>query len=167
MAMVFFSTQSSHAQAPAKLSFGIGSLISEQAISNWNIDVDSKGHGLPVGQGNVQDGEIIFQQQCVACHGVKGAGAIAHQLVGGGNLDSERPIKTVGSYWPFATTIFDYIKRAMPYPAPQSLTNDQVYSLTAYLLYLNHIIPEKSVMNKDTLPLVEMPNRNGFIQVGK
>jgi cytochrome c len=110
-------------------------------------------------------GEPLYQQQCASCHGNKGQGAIANRLVGGGNLNTDKPIKTVGSFWPYPTTLFDYIKRAMPYQAPQSLSNDQVYALSAYILYLNNIIQKDDVIDAKTLRLVKMPNRDGFIPI--
>ena len=144
---------------------GLGSQISEYQIQKWNIDVGPRGAGLPPGSGSVMAGQVQYQQQCANCHGDQGQGGIANRLVGGGGLNSNNPIKTVGSYWPYATTIFDYIKRAMPHNAPQSLTDDQVYAAAAYILYLNKIIDQNAVMNAKTLPLVKMPNRDGFIQV--
>jgi cytochrome c len=146
-------------------STGLGKSISEQQLQAWNIDVNAKGVGLPAGSGSVTAGELVFQQQCASCHGAQGQGGVANRLVGGGGLNTANPIKTVGSYWPYATTIFDYIRRAMPHNAPQSLSNDQVYAVTAYILYLNKIIPTDSVMNAQTLPLVKMPNQHGFIPV--
>ena len=109
--------------------------------------------------------EVLFQQQCASCHGDKGQGSIANRLVGGGALNTNSPVKTVGSFWPYSTTIFDYTRRAMPHNAPQSLTNDQVYAATAYILYLNKIISQDAVMDEKTLPLVRMPNRDGFIPI--
>jgi S-disulfanyl-L-cysteine oxidoreductase SoxD len=144
---------------------GLGSQISEQQIQKWNIDVGPSGVGLPPGSGSVAAGQVLYQQQCANCHGDKGQGGIANRLVGGGGLNSNNPVKTVGSFWPYATTIFDYVKRSMPHNAPQSLTDDQVYSATAYILYLNKIIDQNTVMDAKTLPLVKMPNRDGFIQV--
>lgn len=144
---------------------GLGSQISEQQIQKWNIDVGPSGAGLPPGSGSVMAGQVLYQQQCANCHGDKGQGSIANRLVGGGGLNSNNPVKTVGSFWPYATTIFDYIKRSMPHNAPQSLTDDQVYAATAYVLFLNKIIDQNAVMNAKTLPLVKMPNRDGFIQV--
>ena len=148
-----------------KKSTGLGKSISEQQLQAWNIDINAKGVGLPAGSGSVTAGELVFQQQCASCHGAQGQGGVANRLVGGGGLNTANPIKTVGSYWPYATTIFDYIRRAMPHNAPQSLSNDQVYAVTAYILYLNKIIPTDSMMNAQTLPLVKMPNQNGFIPV--
>ena len=146
---------------------GLGKSISEDQIRAWNIDIGPSGVGLPAGSGTVAAGEKLYQQQCAACHGDKGQGGPANRLVGGGALNTDKPVKTVGSFWPYSTTIFDYIRRAMPHQAPQSLTNDQVYAATAYILYLNKIIPADQVINAKTLPLVKMPNRDGFIPIEK
>ena len=144
---------------------GLGKPISEDQIRAWNIDVGPSGAGLPAGFGTVAAGEKLYQQQCAVCHGDKGQGGPANRLVGGGALNTDKPVKTVGSFWPYSTTIFDYIKRAMPHQAPQSLTNNQVYAATAYILYLNKIISADQVIDSKTLPLVKMPNREGFIPV--
>ena len=146
-------------------SVGLGRSISEDQIRAWNIDVEPSGAGLPAGSGTVAAGEKLYQQQCASCHGDKGQGGPANRLVGGGSLNTDKPVKTVGSFWPYPTTIFDYIRRAMPHQAPQSLTNDQVYSATAYILYMNKIITVDQVMDAKTLPLVKMPNRDGFIPI--
>jgi cytochrome c len=144
---------------------GIGKPISENQIRAWNIDIGPSGAGLPPGSGNAIVGERLYQQQCASCHGNQGQGGPANRLVGGGSLNTNNPVKTVGSFWPYSTTIFDYVKRAMPHQAPQSLTDDQVYAATAYILYLNNIIGKDEVINAKTLPLVKMPNRDGFILI--
>ena len=144
---------------------GLGKPVHESYLQAWNIDIRADGTGLPSGSGTAAIGEGIYQQQCPSCHGDKGQGGTANRLVGGGSLNTDKPIKTVGSFWPYATTIFDYIRRAMPYQAPQSLSNDQVYALTAYILYLNKIIPQSQVIDAKSLPLVKMPNKDGFIVV--
>lgn len=154
-------TSSYHTNGPV----GLGRPISESQIHLWNIDISPNGEGLPAGSGTAIAGEALFQQQCASCHGDKGQGSIANRLVGGGALNTNSPVKTVGSFWPYSTTIFDYTRRAMPHNAPQSLTNDQVYAATAYILYLNKIIPKEAVMDAKTLPLVRMPNRDGFIPI--
>ena len=146
---------------------GLGKPVTENQIQAWNIDVGPSGAGLPYGSGTAIAGEIIYQQKCASCHGDKGQGGIANRLVGGGSLNTDKPVKTVGSFWPYATTIFDYVKRAMPHQAPQSLTDDQVYALTAYILYMNQIVSKDEVMNAKSLPLVKMPNRDGFIPIVK
>ena len=144
---------------------GLGKPITENQIQAWNIDVGPSGAGLPPGSSTAIIGEKLYQQQCASCHGDQGQGGVANRLVGGGSLNTNSPVKTVGSFWPYSTTIFDYVKRAMPHQAPQSLTDDQVYAATAYILYLNKIIPKDAVMDPKTLPLVKMPNRDGFIRI--
>ncbi len=122
------------------------------------------GDNLPEGSGTVTQGKPLYETHCTSCHGVEGQGSLARQLVGGrGTLDSDAPIKTIGSYWPYATTIFNFTRRAMPYTAPMSLSNDDYYAITAYLLNKNDIIADDAVMDKDTLPAVRMPNRDGFV----
>lgn len=144
--------------------YGVGHAASERDLAAWNIDVAADGAGLPAGSGSVTNGKTIYAQQCAACHGAKGEGKPADQLVGGkGTLASANPVKTIGSFWPYATTVFDFINRAMPYNAPQSLTPDEVYSVTAYLLYLNGVVAADTVLDARSLPKVRMPNRDGFI----
>jgi S-disulfanyl-L-cysteine oxidoreductase SoxD len=149
------------AAEPARL--GIGRVATPGEIAGWDIDVRADGQGLPAGRGSVHDGEKIYAETCAACHGAKGEGKPADQLVGGfGTLATAHPVRTVGSYWPYATTLFDFIRRAMPYDAPQSLTADQIYAVSAYILYLNRIVAEDAVLDAVSLPKVAMPNRNGF-----
>lgn len=143
--------------------YGLGGALTPQELAGWDIDASPDGRGLPPGRGTATAGAAVYAQQCAACHGAKGEGKPANRLVGGqGSLASAAPLKTVGSFWPYATTLFDYIRRAMPHNAPQSLTPDQVYGVTAYLLNLNGIIGADAEMNAQTLPKVEMPNRKGF-----
>ncbi|WP_100379153.1 c-type cytochrome [Polynucleobacter brandtiae] len=144
-------------------STGLGKTISENQIQAWNIDISPTGAGLPPGSGTAKSGEKLYQQKCASCHGDKGQGGPANRLVGGGGLNTNTPIKTVGSFWPYSTTIFDYVRRAMPHQAPQSLSNTQVYEATAYILYMNQIITKDEVIDAHSLPLVRMPNRSGFI----
>ena len=154
-----------------------GETPTAEQIAAWDIDVRPDGLGLPEGKGSVADGEEIYQQKCALCHGDFGEGADRWPpLAGGeGSLKSQRmhgemeaPHKTIGSYWPYLSTVFDYIKRAMPYPAPQSLTDDEVYAITAYLLYLNEIkvdgeeIDEDFVLSKDNFSTVKLPNEKNF-----
>ena len=146
--------------------FGFGRPATEEEIAGWDIDVEPDGTGLPEGRGTVAQGEAIFNQSCVACHGQGGEGGPMDRLVGGfGSLDTDQPVKTVGSYWPYATTLYDYVNRAMPFDNPGSLTPDEVYAVVAYVLYLNDIVGEDAVMDAESLPRVEMPNRDGFIEV--
>ncbi|MBR0799945.1 cytochrome c [Bradyrhizobium jicamae] len=150
--------------------FGLGTPVTPEQIRPWDIDVRPDGTGLPPGQGTVEKGEKIFAEQCSACHGDKGQTPAKgfDKLVGGkGTLATAKPVQTVGSYWPYATTIFDYVHRAMPFPSPQSLSNDEVYSVVAYLLYLNDIVPRDTVLNADALKKVKMPNADGFIPDGR
>jgi S-disulfanyl-L-cysteine oxidoreductase SoxD len=135
-------------------------------IAGWDISVGPDGVGLPPGRGTAAAGAAVYEQKCQVCHGAKGAGQPNDRLVGGqGTLASKTPVRTIGSYWPYATTVFDYVRRAMPYIQPQSLTNDEVYAVTAYLLSLNGIIGEGEEMNAQTLPKVKMPNQANFIVV--
>lgn len=145
--------------------YGYGHVASAEEIAGWNIDVRPDGTGLPPGKGTVADGANTYMEQCAACHGTFGEGAGRYpKLAGGdGTLTSDRPEPTVGSYWPFATTVFDYINRAMPFPAPHSLTADQVYAITAYVLNVNNLVDTDFVADAQTLPKVKMPNHDHFI----
>jgi mono/diheme cytochrome c family protein len=133
-------------------------------IAGWDISISPDGSGLPPGSGTSAAGAAVYAAKCQACHGEKGAGQPNDRLVGGhGTLAAPAPVRTIGSYWPYATTVFDYVRRAMPYQQPQSLTNDEMYAVTAYLLHLNGVIAEGDAMNAQTLPQVKMPNRDNFI----
>ncbi len=151
--------------ALAQQSPNLGKPISPEDLAPWDISIGTDGAGLPAGSGTVKQGEAVFMAKCQACHGEKGAGRPNDRLVGGqGSLPGDKPpIKTVGSYWPYATTLFDYIRRAMPLNESKSLTSDEVYGVVAYLLNLNGVIPESETMNAQSLPKVAMPNRDGFI----
>ncbi|MGD8341661.1 MAG: cytochrome c [Gammaproteobacteria bacterium] len=143
---------------------GLGVEISAEDLAPWDISIETDGSGLPPGSGDVATGETVYTRNCLACHGEEGAGQPNDRLVGGhGTLTDLNQVRTIGSYWPYASTVFDYIRRSMPFTAPQSLTDDEVYSLTAYLLYLNGIIEEDDVMNARTLARIRMPNRDGFV----
>jgi len=143
-----------------------GAAVSANEIARWDISIPPSGAGLPAGSGDVKRGEAVYVAQCQACHGPKGAGKPADPLVGGaGSLATGKPMRTVGSFWPYATTLFDYTRRAMPLNKPLSLTNDEVYAVTAYVLYLNGIVGENAQMNVQTLPQVKMPNRDGFVDM--
>jgi S-disulfanyl-L-cysteine oxidoreductase SoxD len=144
--------------------FGFGHPATAEEISGWNIDIAPDGTGLPPGSGSVAQGKDLYDRLGAKCHGAKGEGTeTAPALVGGiGSLATDQPVKTVGSYWPYATTLFDYIHRAMPADKPQSLAPDEVYALCAYLLYLNGIVPEDAIMDAQSLPKVVMPNHAGF-----
>lgn len=144
--------------------FGFGQPASEEEIAGWDIDVKPDGTGLPPGSATVEDGKQAWATYGAAWHGANGEGTqYAPALVGGiGSLDSDQPVKTVGSYWPYATSVFSYIRRAMPANAPQSLTADEYYALTAWVLWANGIIDEDQVIDQDTLPTIVMPNQDGF-----
>jgi cytochrome c len=142
----------------------LGREVTAAEIAGWDISIPPDGSGLPPGDGTAAAGATVYAAKCQSCHGEQGAGKPNDPLVGGqGTLASPRPVRTIGSYWPYATTVFDYVRRSMPYQQPQSLTNDEVYAVTAYLLHLNGIIAENEAMNARTLPQVKMPNRNNFI----
>lgn len=144
--------------------FGLGQPAPESDMAVWNIDVSPDGQGLPPGQGTVKQGAEVYAIKCAACHGPTGQEGPNDVLVGGrGSLRTAKPLKTIGSYWPYATTLFDYLRRAMPFTAPQSLKPDEIYALVAWLLHQNHIIAEDAILDAHSLPKVEMPNRNGFI----
>ena len=145
------------------LAYDFGRPATQDEIALWNIDVRPDGKGLPPGSGTVMQGKQVFAENCAGCHGDNGVGGLKDRLVGGqGTLASAHPIKTVGSYWPYATTLFDYIHRAMPYQAPGSLSNDDTYALAAYILSLNGILPADGKLDRDSLPKVKMPNRDHF-----
>jgi S-disulfanyl-L-cysteine oxidoreductase SoxD len=146
------------------LAYEFGRTATPEEVKQWDIDVRPDGKGLPDGSGTVGHGKEVYAENCAACHGENGQGGIKDHLVGGqGTLASDNPIKTVGSFWPYATTLFDYIHRAMPYQAPGSLSVDDYYAVTAYLLSLNGILAPDGKLDKETLPGVRMPNRDGFI----
>ena len=144
----------------------LGRPATSAEIAGWDISIPPDGTGLPPGSGAPDQGAVVYTQKCQSCHGEKGAGKPNDPLVGGqGTLTSTSPVRTIGSYWPYATTIFDYVRRAMPYTESKSLTNEEVYAVTAYLLHLNGTIGTQDVMNAHTLPQVKMPNRDNFIVV--
>jgi S-disulfanyl-L-cysteine oxidoreductase SoxD len=143
--------------------YGFGRTPTPAEIAALDIDVRPDGQGLPAGHGSAHDGAQIFATTCAACHGAKGEKAGIGPLAGGfGTLTAAKPVKTIGSYWPYATSLFDYIRRAMPFNAPESLTDDQVYAVTAYVLSLNKIVPDGAVLDAQSLPKIKMPNRDGF-----
>lgn len=148
----------------ARAEFGFGKPATPEEIAGWNISIGRDGSNLPPGSGDTKAGAALYAERCVACHGENAEGGIGDRLVGGqGSLTADPPVKTIGSYWPYATTLFDYIRRAMPQDSPQSLTADEVYALSAYLLQINGIVPEGAVMDARSLPAVQMPNRDGFV----
>ena len=144
----------------------LGRVATPAQIAGWDISVGPDGAGLPPGRGTAATGATVYEQKCQACHGAKGAGQPNDRLVGGhGTLAGKAPVRTIGSYWPYPTTVFDYVRRSMPYTQSQSLSDDEVYAVTAYLLNLNGIIGEHDEMNAQTLPKVKMPNQANFIIV--
>ncbi|KJC34138.1 cytochrome C [Bradyrhizobium sp. LTSP849] len=148
------------AQSP----YGIGRPATATEIAGWNIDIGPDGSNLPEGRGTVSQGRDVFAQQCASCHGEKGQGGLGDRLVGGqGTIDTPKPIRTVGSYWPYATTLFDYIRRAMPQNAPQSLSNDDVYAVSAYILSLNGLVAADAALDAKSLAAIRMPNRDRFV----
>ena len=143
--------------------YGIGRMATDAEIAGWNIDIGRNGENLPPGSGTVAHGKEIFAEQCAACHGEKGQGGVGERLVGGrGTIATPKPIKTVGSFWPYAPTLFDYIRRAMPQNAPQSLSNDDVYAVSAYILNMNGLLPADATLDAKTLSAIKMPNRDMF-----
>jgi len=143
-----------------------GQPITPTDLAAWDISIAPDGVGLPSGSGTPAQGAGVYAERgCALCHGEKGGGGPSGPLVGGGPLNStdRDPVKLIGNYWPYATTIFDFTRRAMPWPQPKSLTADETYAVTAYLLALAKIIGENEVMNAETLPKVRMPNRDGFV----
>jgi cytochrome c len=151
----------SPAQSP---SFAVGHTPSPEHLKAIDIEVTPDGKGLAPGSGSAAAGKDVYTRRCETCHGPTGKEGPQDILVGGkGSLASERPLKTVGSYWPYATTLWDYIRRAMPFDHPGTLTLDEIYGVTAYVLFMNGIVGENDMLNESTLPHVKMPNRNGFV----
>ena len=146
--------------APSRFEFGADA--SEARIALWDIDVKPDGEGLPPGSGTVAEGEQVYLTQCVACHGPTGTEGPNDRLVGTDAWEEWPGSRTVGGYWPYATTLYDYIVKAMPQLTPGTLTADQTYAAIAYILYLNDIVPEDAVMNAETLAAVQMPARDRF-----
>jgi cytochrome c len=152
------------APARAQSQYGIGRAATDAEIAGWNIDIGRDGSNLPPGSGNVSHGREVFEQQCAACHGANGEGGVGDRLVGGqGTLATNKPVKTVGSYWPYAPTLFDYIRRAMPQNAPQSLSNEDVYAVSAYILNLNGLVAADARLDAKSLAAIRMPNREMFV----
>jgi cytochrome c len=159
-AAIALATPALSADAPS-----FGQAIAPADLAPWDISIDPDGAGLPPGRGTAAEGAAVFAAKCQACHGEKGAGKPNDVLVGGiGTLaPGKAPVKTVGSYWPYATTLFDYIRRAMPYNATKSMTPDELYAVSAYILNLNGVVGADEVIDAQSLPKVKMPNRDGFI----
>jgi cytochrome c len=141
----------------------LGKPITQADLAEWDINVLPDGSNLPPGSGKAADGAKIFAEKCVACHGENGQGGVAARVIGGPPKATLDGGKTIANYWPYATTVFDFIRRSMPWTQPRSLTDQEVYALTAYLLAANKIIGQDDEMNATTLPKVKMPNRDNFV----
>ena len=149
---------------PTSQLFNIGRTPTPEEIAAWDISVTPDGEGLPPGSGTAAEGQNIYSVRCTECHGASGREGPHDILVGGqGTLASETPLKTVGSFWPYAPTLWDYINRAMPFETPGTMSPDAVYSTVAYVLFLNELVAEDQLLDATTLPLIKMPNRDGFI----
>jgi mono/diheme cytochrome c family protein len=149
------------AQSPK---YGVGRAATPEEVKAWDISISPDGTGLPEGSGTAVQGKEVYASKCAKCHGGQGQGGDEGPLVGGqGTLRTPKPLKTVGSFWPYATTLFDYTRRAMPFKQPGTLTPNQVYAVVAHVLFLNGIIGENTVMDAKSLPQVKMPNRGGFV----
>ena len=145
---------------------GLGRLATPEEIAAWDIDVRPDGQGLPVGSGDAGTGDKIFQERCAACHGDFGEGAGRWPVLAGGfdTLDSDNPVKTIGSYWPYLSTVYDYIRRAMPFGEAQSLSADETYSLVAYLLYLNDVVDDENFeLSNKNFTSIRLPNEKKFV----
>ena len=145
--------------------FNLGQIATKEEVAGWDIDVRPDGLGAPIGSGTALIGEEIYTEQCAACHGDFGEGADRWPALVGGedSLASHDPEKTTGSYWPYASTIYDYVYRSMPFGEAQSLTYDETYKIVAYLLNMNDIIDEDFILSNDNIGKIKMPNRNGFL----
>jgi len=145
--------------------FGLGTLATADEVAGWDIDVRPDGVGAPVGSGDAVTGEEVFAERCASCHGDFGEGVDNWPVLAGGRgtLSSHDPVKTVGSYWPYVSTAYDYIYRAMPFGEAQSLTYDETYSVVAYILYMNDVIADDFVLSNENIGTVKMPNRDGFL----
>lgn len=153
---------SSHASADEDDAFGT-SASADDVARVW-LTVMPDGENLPAGSGSAREGKPLYDVHCASCHGFDGEGTLANRIAGGRDtLASDSPVKTVGSYWPSATTIFDYVRRSMPYQAPMSLSNDDYYAITAYVLHLNDIVAADEEIDAASLPGIVMPNRDGFV----
>jgi len=161
IAIALLASGATRAQAAPR---GLGSVPHAADIAALDIAIGPRGDELPPGAGSVAEGAAIYAGRCAACHGANGHEGPDMKLVGGqGTLASAAPVLTIGSYWPYATTLFDYIRRAMPFTAPGSLEADDVYALTAFLLHANGIVAADTVLDRARLPTVRMPNRDGFV----
>jgi len=164
--ILFLVSNAALAQTPSYSK--IGRTPTKEEIQAWDISIGPDGKGLPVGQGTAKDGAPVFAAKCAVCHGANGEGGKIGPRVVGGIADTEtlttlHPVRTVGGYWPYATSVWDFIRRAMPRDQSGTLTPNEVYALTAFILFKSNIIKEGDVLDQKTLPNVIMPNRNGFV----
>ena len=149
----------------AAQTYGVGRPATADEVAAWDVTIGPEGRELPAGSGTAKDGAQVYEVRCKECHGDQGVGGDHAGLVGKPEqLKQTPPLKTVGSYWPYATTLFDYTRRAMPFEEPGTLSADQVYAVTAYILHLNGLVAEDDVLDRESLPRVVMPNRNGFVR---
>ena len=164
-ATLFSSVLSASQAVSEQRPFNLGQLATAEQVAGWDIDVRPDGLGAPVGAGNAIDGEEVYAERCASCHGDFGEAVDNWPvLVGGeGTLNGHDPVKTTGSYWPYASTMYDYIYRAMPFGEAQSLTHDETYQIVAYLLFMNDIIDDEFELNQENIGTIEMPNRDGFM----
>src|SRR5436853_1579161 len=161
MSLVLACTAVLAAQSPK---FDVGRPATPEEIRELGAAIGPDGTGLPQGAGSVEEGRAIFAARCARCHGERGQGDVGPTLVGGrGTLAPPRPLKTVGSFWPYATTVWDYVNRAMPFDEPGLLKPPEVYAVVAYLLNINGIVADDAVMDARSLPKIRMPNRDGFV----
>ena len=165
-AFIFLGTLNSVAAESEHIAtYDVGRPATQAEIQKWDIDIAPNGDGLPPGRGTVTEGAMVYANTCASCHGMTGIEGPMPNLVGGQDtLETDHPLKTVGSYWPFATTLFDYIYRTMPLTAPQSLSPHEVYAVVAWILFRNGIVEKSSTLDAQTLPTIAMPNRNGFVR---
>ena len=149
----------------AERPFGLGTLATAEQIAGWDIDVRPDGKGAPIGSGTAADGEEVYAERCAGCHGDFGEGVDRWPILAGGlgSLVTDDPVKTVGSYWPYASTVYDYVYRAMPFGEAQSLTHDETYQVVAYILNMSDVIDDEFVLSNETIGSVKMPNANGFM----
>lgn len=142
----------------------LGQRISPEEVAAIDLIVEPDGTGLPEGQGNARQGRAIYERQCLVCHGAQGEGVQGAPALAGGDMNSEGPpLRTVGSYWPLTSTLFDFIRRAMPANAPKTLSNDEVYAVTAYVLNMSDIVAADTVLDASNLADIKMPNSEGFV----